>query len=149
MRRLLRHLAVIGAGLMGAGITTVSIDKGYKTLLKDVADEALLRGEAHIDKELSTAVKKRKINALQKDKIMANLTPTLDYADLGHVDMVIEAVFEDLALKHKVIAELEKVVQSLLAFLNFNHWLRVANSCILFAHVVFLLQQYLLVQEVD
>uniref|UniRef100_A0A914VLG1 Trifunctional enzyme subunit alpha, mitochondrial n=1 Tax=Plectus sambesii TaxID=2011161 RepID=A0A914VLG1_9BILA len=107
-KRTPEKIAVIGAGLMGAGIANVSIDKGYKVVLKDVAGPALARGENQITNNLALDVKKRKLSAIEKDKYLANLTPSLDYADLKDCDLVIEAVFEDLKLKHKVIEELEK-----------------------------------------
>ena len=56
-----RKLAVLGAGLMGAGIVEVSIDKGYETMLKDMSMAELSRGQQQVEKGLATAVKKRKI----------------------------------------------------------------------------------------
>ncbi len=106
----LRKLAVIGAGLMGAGIANVSIDKGYRTILKDITNDAIVRGQNQIAQNLNKDMKKKKINKLEMDLFLDNLTTTTKYDDLKDVDMVIEAVFEDLALKHKVITELEKVL---------------------------------------
>ncbi|XP_064617131.1 trifunctional enzyme subunit alpha, mitochondrial-like isoform X2 [Liolophura sinensis] len=103
-----KTLAVLGAGLMGAGIVQVSIDKGYQVLMKDMSVQGLARGEDQVVKGMTTAVKKKKITSFEKDKILANMDPTLTYDNFNQVDMVIEAVFEDLTIKHKVIEEVEK-----------------------------------------
>ncbi|KAL5281528.1 HADHA family protein [Megaselia abdita] len=105
-----KNLAVVGAGLMGAGIVQVSVDKGYNVLLKDTNDFGLARGVGQIQKGIDTSVRRKRITALEKDQILANLVPTLSYNEFKNTDMVIEAVFEDLNIKHKVIKELEAVV---------------------------------------
>ncbi|XP_034947549.1 trifunctional enzyme subunit alpha, mitochondrial [Chelonus insularis] len=102
-----KSIAVVGAGLMGAGIAHVSIDKGYTVILKDTTDTGLYRGVGQIQKGYDTAVKRKRISVIEKDKIMTNLVPTLDYKEFKNVDIVIEAVFEDIAIKHKVIKEIE------------------------------------------
>ncbi|KAG6459318.1 hypothetical protein O3G_MSEX011310 [Manduca sexta] len=105
-----KKIGVLGAGLMGAGIVHVSIDKGYNVVMKDATNAGLFRGVGQIQTGLSGAVKRKRISALQKDKYLSNLVPTLDYAKFKDVDCVIEAVFEDINIKHKVIKELEAVV---------------------------------------
>lgn len=95
---------------MGAGIAQVSIDKGYTTVLKDISQKALVRGENQIHKNLSKDVKKKKITSFERDRLMSNLVPTVSNEELKDVDMVIEAVFEDLSLKHKVIKEVEQYI---------------------------------------
>lgn len=102
-----KKVAVVGAGLMGAGIAQVSIDKGYQVVLKDTTDAGLFRGVGQIQKGYDTAVKRKRISTVEKGQIMANLVPTLSYNDFKNADIVIEAVFEDLAVKHKVIKEIE------------------------------------------
>ncbi|XP_014214551.1 trifunctional enzyme subunit alpha, mitochondrial [Copidosoma floridanum] len=102
-----KNIAVVGAGLMGAGIAHVSIDKGYNVILKDTNDNGLYRGVAQIQTGLSNAVKRKKINNIEKGIFLANLTPTLSYDQFKNTDIVIEAVFEDLGIKHKVIKEIE------------------------------------------
>lgn len=103
-------LAILGAGLMGAGVAQVSIDKGYKVILKDMAQEGLTRGQQQIEKGFKDAVKKKKMSSFEKDTIMSNLDPALDYSNFDKVDMVIEAVFEDINIKHRVIKEVEAVI---------------------------------------
>ncbi|XP_047515638.1 trifunctional enzyme subunit alpha, mitochondrial [Pieris napi] len=104
-----KTIGVLGAGLMGAGIVQVSIDKGYNVVLKDATTAGLYRGMGQIQTGLANAVKRKRISALQKDKYMSNLLPTLDYAKFKTADCVIEAVFEDINIKHKVIKEIEAV----------------------------------------
>ncbi|XP_013188895.1 trifunctional enzyme subunit alpha, mitochondrial [Amyelois transitella] len=105
-----KTIGVLGAGLMGAGIVQVSIDKGYKVVMKDATNPGLYRGVGQIQNGLANAVKRKRISALQKDKFLSNLLPTLEYSKFKTVDCVIEAVFEDINIKHKVIKELEAVV---------------------------------------
>ncbi|XP_074095610.1 monolysocardiolipin acyltransferase Mtpalpha [Cotesia typhae] len=102
-----QKIAVLGAGLMGAGIAHVSIDKGYKVVLKDTTNSGLYRGVGQIQKGYDTYVKRKRLSVVEKEKIMTNLIPTLDYKEFKDTDIVIEAVFEDLAVKHKVIKEIE------------------------------------------
>lgn len=107
-----KKLGVLGAGLMGAGIVQVSIDKGYQVTMKDTHEAGLGRGIGQIQKGLENSIKRRRITSLERDKILANLIPTLNYDNFKNADMVIEAVFEDINIKHKVIKELEAVVPS-------------------------------------
>ncbi|XP_015109363.1 trifunctional enzyme subunit alpha, mitochondrial [Diachasma alloeum] len=102
-----KKIGVVGAGLMGAGIATVSIDKGYSVALKDTTDAGLFRGVGQVQKKFEDGVKRKRISQVEKSKIMANLIPTLNYDDFKDADIIIEAVFEDLALKHRVIKEVE------------------------------------------
>ncbi|XP_012507943.1 PREDICTED: trifunctional enzyme subunit alpha, mitochondrial [Propithecus coquereli] len=105
-----KHLAILGAGLMGAGIAQVSVDKGLKTILKDAAVTGLSRGQQQVFKGLNDKVKKKALTSFERDAIFSNLTGQLDYRGFEKADMVIEAVFEDLSLKHKVLKEVEAVI---------------------------------------
>ncbi|XP_074156204.1 trifunctional enzyme subunit alpha, mitochondrial isoform X2 [Sminthopsis crassicaudata] len=109
-QRTVRQLCILGAGLMGAGIAQVSVDKGLKTILKDNSIVGLGRGQQQIFKGLDEKVKKKTLTSFERDSIYSNLTGQLDYQGFEKSDMVIEAVFEDLALKHSVLKEIEKVV---------------------------------------
>lgn len=95
---------------MGAGIVQVSVDKGYKVVMKDANENGLGRGIGQVQKGLENGMRRKKITALDRDKIMTNLTPTLSYEHFRDADMVIEAVFEDIGIKHRVIKEIEAVV---------------------------------------
>lgn len=95
---------------MGAGIVQVSVDKGYKVVMKDASQHGLSRGIGQVQKGLENAIKRKRITGLDRDKILTNLTSTLDYDQFRDADVVIEAVFEDIGIKHKVIKEIEAVV---------------------------------------
>ncbi|XP_013410678.1 trifunctional enzyme subunit alpha, mitochondrial [Lingula anatina] len=103
-----KNVAVLGAGLMGAGIAEVSIDKGYHITMKDMAQSGLNRGVLQVEKCIQTMVKKKKITSFEAEEVMSHLNPTLTYEDFGKCDLVIEAVFEDINIKHKVIKEVEE-----------------------------------------
>ncbi|NWT76927.1 ECHA enzyme, partial [Prunella himalayana] len=105
-----KTLAVLGAGLMGAGIAQVSVDKGIKTILKDTAQKGLDRGQQQVYKGLNGKVKKKSLTSFERDSILSNLMGQLDYKGFEKADMVIEAVFEDINVKHKVLKEVEASV---------------------------------------
>ncbi|KAK2515379.1 trifunctional enzyme subunit alpha, mitochondrial isoform X1 [Columba livia] len=109
-KREVKTLAVLGAGLMGAGIAQVSVDKGLKTILKDTAQKGLDRGQQQVFKGLNGKVKKKNLTSFERDSILSNLTGQLDYKGFEKADMVIEAVFEDINIKHKVLKEVEAVI---------------------------------------
>ena len=104
-------LGILGAGLMGAGIAQVSIDKGMPVLLKDVSDEGVARGLAQIQKAIDGKVKKKRISKLQGEIHFSNCDGTTSYKNFKQCDMIIEAVFEDLQLKHKVVKEVEQHIR--------------------------------------
>ncbi|XP_036026481.1 trifunctional enzyme subunit alpha, mitochondrial [Onychomys torridus] len=108
-QKTVQHLAILGAGLMGAGIAQVSVDKGLKTILKDTTVTGLGRGQQQVFKGLNDKVKKKALTSFERDSIFSNLIGQLDYKGFEKADMVIEAVFEDLAVKHKVLKEVEGV----------------------------------------
>ncbi len=103
-------VAVLGAGMMGAGIAYVSAKAGIEVVLKDVSIEAAEKGKAYSEKLLDKQLEKGRITQEKKDAFLALITPTADYADLKGCDLVVEAVFESVELKHSVFAELEPVV---------------------------------------
>lgn len=105
------EIAVVGAGLMGAGIANVTIDKGIKAVMLDMSEAGLERGQNQILQQLSGQVKRKRLSQLEKERIAANLIPSTDYASMKNADLVIEAVFEDMDLKHKVIKQIESVVR--------------------------------------
>jgi len=106
-------IGVIGAGLMGAGIAQVSASKGYRVLVKDRDAKSLANGTSYISGNLEKRVKKRAMTKHEKDVIMSNVLGLAD-ADpnwgkhMSQCDMVIEAVFEDMDLKHRIINQMEE-----------------------------------------
>lgn len=107
-----KRVAVLGAGLMGAGIAQVSIDKGIDTILKDSNQKGLDRGQEQVRSWLDKRMTKGAISRLERDRISANFKPQLSYENFEQADMVIEAVYEDIDLKHKVVKEVEAVTRN-------------------------------------
>ncbi|HVY49042.1 MAG TPA: fatty acid oxidation complex subunit alpha FadJ [Minicystis sp.] len=105
--RKVETIAMLGAGLMGAGIAYVSIEGGYHVRLKDKDDVSLGRGIKYVADVLDERVKKKSLNKIDKDQKLALLTATTDYSGMHGVDLAIEAVFEELSVKHKVLADFE------------------------------------------
>ncbi|BCB82839.1 3-hydroxyacyl-CoA dehydrogenase NAD-binding domain-containing protein [Phytohabitans suffuscus] len=98
-------VVVLGAGMMGAGIAYVSAKAGLDVVLKDVSVEAAARGKSYSERLLDKAVAAGRTTPEQRTAVLARITPTADIADARGADLVIEAVFEDPALKKRVIAE--------------------------------------------
>ncbi|MGW3493473.1 3-hydroxyacyl-CoA dehydrogenase NAD-binding domain-containing protein [Streptomyces sp. NPDC001020] len=109
--RKVRKAAVLGAGMMGAGIAYTCARAGIEVVLKDVSVEAAAKGKAYSEKLCAKAVAKGRTTQEKADALLARITPTAEAADLAGCDAVIEAVFEDPALKHKVFQEIEHVVE--------------------------------------
>ncbi|MDH6109795.1 3-hydroxyacyl-CoA dehydrogenase/enoyl-CoA hydratase/3-hydroxybutyryl-CoA epimerase [Kitasatospora sp. MAP12-15] len=109
-KRAVRRVAVLGAGMMGAGIAYACAKAGIEVLLKDVSLDAAERGKAYSAGLLDKAVARGRSTAEQRAELLARITPTADPAALAGCDAVIEAVFENAALKHKVFQEVEGVL---------------------------------------
>ncbi|PYP13911.1 MAG: 3-hydroxybutyryl-CoA dehydrogenase [Gemmatimonadetes bacterium] len=103
----IRRVGVLGCGLMGSGIAQVAATAGYDTIVRDVSKEFLDRGRAGIEKSLAKFVEKGKLPAADRDAALQRLTFTTAVADLQPVDIVIEAITEDLALKNALFKELD------------------------------------------
>ena len=101
-------MAVLGAGLMGSGITEVSIDYGYHVWLKDQTMEQAVEGEKEIASNYREKVSKRIISGFERDEVLSKIHPTTVYDSFEKIDLVIEAVFEDLNLKQKIVKEVEE-----------------------------------------
>ncbi|MFD9871995.1 3-hydroxyacyl-CoA dehydrogenase NAD-binding domain-containing protein [Streptomyces niveus] len=110
-RRTVRKVAVLGAGMMGAGIAYSCARAGIDVVLKDVTAEAAAKGKAYSQKLLAKAVARGRTTEADRDALLARITPTGEVADLAGCDAVIEAVFEDTALKHRVFQEIQDVVE--------------------------------------
>ncbi|WP_326701055.1 3-hydroxyacyl-CoA dehydrogenase NAD-binding domain-containing protein [Streptomyces sp. NBC_01754] len=109
--RQVRKVAVLGAGMMGAGIAYSCARAGLDVVLKDVSAEAAAKGKAYSEKLLAKALSRGRTTEAKRDALLARITPTGDPADLAGCDAVIEAVFEDTALKQKVFQEIQDVVE--------------------------------------
>lgn len=111
MRNVARKLAVIGAGLMGSGIAQVSAQAGWDVVLRDVTDEALARGRGGIEASYGKFVAKGKLEAADAEAALARITTTTDLDAVADADVVVEAVFEKLDIKHEIFRTLDKVVR--------------------------------------
>jgi 3-hydroxyacyl-CoA dehydrogenase len=103
---------VIGAGTMGGGIAIAFANAGIPVTVLDATPDALERGLGVVDATFGSMVKRGRIDAAEKARRMALISGTLSYADLSGSDVIIEAVFENMALKKKIFAELDAVAKS-------------------------------------
>ena len=104
-------VGVLGAGLMGHGIAQVSAQAGYEVVLRELDQERLDKGIGKIEKQLSRAVEKGKLEQSAADETLARIKPTLDYGDFSNCELVIEAITEDLGLKLDMWRELDGIVE--------------------------------------
>jgi 3-hydroxybutyryl-CoA dehydrogenase len=107
----IQRVGVLGCGLMGHGITQVAAQAGYDVVVREDSEERLAKGLGRIEKQLERSVEKGKLEQGDAEKIRGRIQGTLDYGDLGHSDLVIEAITEDLALKLEMWRELNGVVK--------------------------------------
>ncbi|MCX5194339.1 3-hydroxyacyl-CoA dehydrogenase family protein [Streptomyces sp. NBC_00249] len=104
-------LAVIGAGLMGSGIAQVSAQAGWDVVLRDVTDAALTRGTDGIKASYDKFVSKGKMTAEDAEAALARISTTTDLGAVADVDIVVEAVFEKLEVKHEIFRTLDELVR--------------------------------------
>ncbi|AVS62183.1 3-hydroxyacyl-CoA dehydrogenase [Paracidovorax avenae] len=110
-KRDIRKVGVIGAGTMGGGISMNFLNAGIPVTILETKQEALDRGLATIRKNYEAQVAKGKLKQDKYEQRMALLTPTLSYDDLKDVDLVIEAVFEEMGVKETVFKKLDEVAR--------------------------------------
>lgn len=109
--RSIKKVGVIGAGTMGGGISMNFLNAGIPVTILETKQEALDRGIATIRKNYEAQVKKGKLKQDKYEERMALLTPSLSYDDLKDVDLVIEAVFEEMGVKEQVFSKLDSVIK--------------------------------------
>ena len=107
----IKSVGVVGCGLMGHGITQVAAQAGYDVVVREVSQEKLDSGLGKINKQLSRAVEKGRMEQSQADEVLARITPTLNYNDFAACDLVIEAIIEDLEQKREMWRELDQIVK--------------------------------------
>ncbi|TCO72898.1 3-hydroxyacyl-CoA dehydrogenase NAD-binding domain-containing protein [Rhodovulum euryhalinum] len=105
-----RKLGVIGAGMMGAGIALVAAQAGIEVVLIDQAQEAADKGRAYTESYMDKGIKRGKATAEKKQDLLSRITATTDYSALSGADLVIEAVFEDTAIKAEVTKRVQQAV---------------------------------------
>jgi len=103
------RVAVLGAGFMGAGIASVSLPRA-EVVIRDVSEDALEGAASSIEEGLDKQLKSGAVTRLERDRRRSRLTLTKEVRRISHADLVIEAVFEDLDLKQRVLAEVEDMV---------------------------------------
>lgn len=109
-RRKVGKIGVLGAGMMGAGIAHVAAKAGIEVVLLDTSLEAADKGKAYSAKIVGKAVEKGAMAQAAADALLARIHPTVDYADLAGAELVVEAVFEDTAIKADVTAKAAAVL---------------------------------------
>ena len=102
-------IAVIGGGTMGAGIAVAALDAGLPVTMIERDAESIARGRANVEKVYNALVAKGRMTDAAQAAVMARYTGSTDYADIAQVDLVIEAVFEDIEVKKAVFRELDRV----------------------------------------
>ncbi len=107
--REVRRLAVLGAGFMGSGVASVSLGL-VPVVIRDISDEALASAVGQVEQGLAKQVRSGAIRRVEADRRRSRLHPTLEMGEIAGADLVIEAVFEDLELKRKVLAQVEEIV---------------------------------------
>ena len=105
----IKSVGVVGCGLMGAGITQVCAQSGYRVTVSEIGDDLLNKGINSIASRLAKDVEKGKISEPDKESILSRIKGTTSIKDLSGCDLVIEAAVENLELKKKIFAELDKV----------------------------------------
>ncbi|GAA0423737.1 3-hydroxyacyl-CoA dehydrogenase NAD-binding domain-containing protein [Massilia aurea] len=107
--RPISSIGVVGGGTMGAGIAVAVLDAGLPVTMIERDDEALARGRKHVERVYDGLIAKGRITPDAKNATMARFNGSTSYDALAQADLVIEAVFEDMAVKHAVFAELDRV----------------------------------------
>ena len=108
----IKTVGILGAGTMGTGISLAFLNAGFPVTVVETTQEALDKGVARIKDTLSANAKRGRITEAQAADRLARLTPSLKMEDLGKADLLIEAVFENMALKKEVFAKLDKIAKA-------------------------------------
>jgi 3-hydroxyacyl-CoA dehydrogenase len=105
-------VGILGAGTMGTGIGLAFLNAGYPLTIVETTQEALDKGVARVRDTLAANVKRGRATEAQAQERMARLTPSLKLEDLGKADLIIEAVFENMALKKEIFQKLDRIAKS-------------------------------------
>lgn len=107
----IQQLGIVGGGTMGAGIAVAALNGGLNVTMIERDADSIKRGIQNVEKVYLRNIEKGRMDEQQMAAVMARFTPSTDYSDLSNVDMVIEAVFEQMDVKKAVFAELDKVLK--------------------------------------
>jgi 3-hydroxybutyryl-CoA dehydrogenase len=102
----MNKVAVLGAGIMGAGIAQVAAQGGYQVLLRDLQKSIVQDGLVTVEKNLAKAINKKRLSTEQRDDILSRIQTCTDLAEVHDADLVIEAVVENMAVKKQIQMEL-------------------------------------------
>ncbi|MCL5025962.1 MAG: 3-hydroxyacyl-CoA dehydrogenase NAD-binding domain-containing protein [Chloroflexi bacterium] len=105
----MRNVSVVGAGLMGMGITQVCAQYGYPVRVRDLTEELLDRGFARSRQNLQQLVSRGKMTAEEVEQVFARITRTTRLEDVAHADLIIEAITEDTQAKRELFADLDRM----------------------------------------
>ena len=107
----IKTLSVIGGGTMGAGITIAALNAGLKVKMIEQDSENLNKGIQHVTKVLERDVDKGRMTSDQKNKILENYYPSINFQDISEADMIIEAVYEELTVKQTVFKKIDRLAK--------------------------------------
>jgi 3-hydroxyacyl-CoA dehydrogenase len=107
----IKTVGILGAGTMGTGIGLAFLNAGFPLTIVETTQEALDKGVARIKDTLDSNAKRGRITEAQASDRFARLTPSLNLEDLGSADLIIEAVFENMALKKEIFAKLDRIAK--------------------------------------
>ncbi|MBP2637198.1 MAG: 3-hydroxybutyryl-CoA dehydrogenase [Firmicutes bacterium] len=107
----IKNIFIIGSGQMGSGIAQTALQSGYHVTLNDASDEAINRGIKNIEKNLTRLVEKGKLEQGKKDEFLSHLQKTIELREAADADLIIEAVYEDINVKKKIFAELDRIAK--------------------------------------
>ncbi|WP_028784140.1 3-hydroxybutyryl-CoA dehydrogenase [Thalassobacillus devorans] len=105
----IKQVMVVGAGQMGAGIAQVCAQYGFSVKLNDIAEEALEKGKAGIEKRLARSVEKNRLSEEEQQKTIENLSYTTDLNEASRCDLIIEAIVENMDIKTKLFKKLDEI----------------------------------------
>ncbi|MFW6119834.1 MAG: 3-hydroxyacyl-CoA dehydrogenase family protein [Petrotogales bacterium] len=104
-----KKIGVVGAGQMGHGIALVAAKAGFEVILRDIKEEYVKKGLSKIEHFLDKSMEKKKMTADEKKSILSHIKGTVKLEDLKDVDLVIEAIFENVKIKKELFKELDKI----------------------------------------
>jgi 3-hydroxybutyryl-CoA dehydrogenase len=106
---IVKKIGVIGAGQMGHGIALVAAQAGFDIVIRDTTDDFVKKGLGKIEKFLDKSIEKGKLNIEDKKKLLTRIKGTTKLDDLKNVDLIIEAIFENIQAKKQIFQELDKI----------------------------------------
>ena len=105
----IKKVGVVGCGIMGSGITQACAQSGYQVVVSEINDELLNKGLSSISSFLTRGVERGKVSQQDKDSTLARIKGTTNTKDFSDCDLMIEAAIEDMDVKQKIFAELDKI----------------------------------------